>query len=53
MKPAELLARQKAYRQLAQAYEADPAQKLFIEQIRRDTESAHRWLQQQKEQRTF
>jgi len=27
---------------------ADPAQALYREQVRRDVEAAHKWLQQQK-----
>lgn len=46
-KPQELIARAKAYSSLVKAYEADPSQKLFIDQIKRDTEAAHKWLQAQ------
>ena len=49
--PAELTARRKAYAALAAAYDADPAQGLFLDQVRRDTEAAHRYLEQQKEPR--
>jgi hypothetical protein len=47
IKPHELTARAEAYRQLAKAYEADPSQELFLEQVKRDTEAAHRWLKTQ------
>jgi hypothetical protein len=43
----ELIARKKAYSFLVRAYEADPSQKLFVDQIRRDTDAAHKWLQNQ------
>jgi hypothetical protein len=43
-KPPELIARAQAYSQLSKAYEADPAQRMFVEQVRRDTEVAHKWL---------
>lgn len=49
--PAELIARRKAYRALSAAYDADPAQALFLDQVRRDTAAAHRYLKKQKEQR--
>lgn len=45
----DLAARAKVYRQLAEAYEADPANALYLEQVRRDAEVAHRWLQAQNE----
>ena len=45
----ELDARAKAYRAYSEAYARDPAQALYVEQVRRDTEAAHRWLAQQKE----
>lgn len=47
--PAELIARRKAYRALSAAYDADPAQALFLDQVRRDTAAAHRFLEKQKE----
>jgi hypothetical protein len=47
--PAELTARRKAYAALAAAYDRDPAQALFLDQIRRDVAAAHRFLQKQKE----
>ena len=46
-KPPELLARAKAYSQLSKAYEADPAQRMYVDQVRRDTEVAHKWLRMQ------
>ena len=46
----ELQARARAYRALSDAYSADPAQPLYIDQVRRDLESAHRWLAQQGQQ---
>ena len=48
--PAELIARRKAYAALVAAYDADPAQNLYLDQVRRDSEAAHRYLEKQKEQ---
>lgn len=45
--PAELIARRKAYAALAAAYDRDPAQTLYLDQIRRDTAAAHRYLAKQ------
>ena len=45
--PAELIARRKAYRALSAAYDRDPAQRLYLDQVRRDTEAAHRLLQKE------
>ena len=49
--PAELIARRKAYAALSAAYDRDPAQSLYLDQVRRDTEAAHRYLETQKEPR--
>lgn len=46
----DLAARAKAYAAMAAAYAADPAQALYLDQVRRDTDSAHRWLAEQKQQ---
>jgi len=46
----DLAARAKAYAAYSAAYAADPAQAMFVEQVRRDAEAAHRWLEQQKGQ---
>lgn len=46
--PPELIARRKAYAELAAAYERDPAQRLYLDQVRRDTEAAHRFLQKEQ-----
>jgi hypothetical protein len=46
----ELEARAKAYRALSEAYNRDPAQALYLDQVRRDTETAHRWWLKQQEQ---
>jgi hypothetical protein len=43
----DLAARAKAYAATAAAYAADSAQPMFVEQVRRDAERAHRWLAQQ------
>lgn len=40
----ELIARRKAYAALAAAYDADPAQSLYLDQVRRDTAAAHHYL---------
>lgn len=50
--PTELIARRKAYAALVAAYDADPAQILYLDQVRRDVEAAHRHLAQQKGQQT-
>jgi hypothetical protein len=47
IKSPELVARAKAYSALSKAYEADPAQRMFVDQVRRDTEAAHKWLRAQ------
>jgi hypothetical protein len=47
--PAELIARRKAYAALAAAYDRDPSQPLFLDQVRRDVAAAHLFLQKQKE----
>jgi hypothetical protein len=43
----DLAARAKAYAAYSAAYAADPAQSMFLEQVRRDTDAAHRWLERQ------
>ncbi len=43
----DLVARAKAYAAYSAAYAADPAQSLFLEQVRRDADAAHRWLASQ------
>lgn len=40
----ELIARRKAYAAQSAAYDADPAQSLYLDQIRRDTAAAHQYL---------
>jgi len=39
-----LEARAKAYAAMAEAYAADPAYVLYLDQVRRDADVAHRWL---------
>jgi hypothetical protein len=46
----DLAARAKAYAAYSAAYAADPAQSMFLEQVRRDAERAHRWLAKQQGQ---
>lgn len=46
--PPELTARRRAYAALAAAYDRDPAQSLYLDQIRRDTAAGHAWLAKQK-----
>jgi hypothetical protein len=46
----DLAARAKAYKAFVAAVEADPAQTLFMEQIRRDAQVAHEWLAKQTQQ---
>lgn len=40
----DLAARAKAYAATQAAYAADPANALYLEQVRRDAEFAHKWL---------
>jgi hypothetical protein len=40
----DLAARAKAYAATAAAYAAEPANALYLDQVRRDTDAAHRWL---------
>ena len=46
----DLAARAKAYAAWVAAIEADPANQMFKEQVSRDAEAAHRWLERQKGQ---
>lgn len=43
----DLAARAKAYAATQAAYAADPAQSMYLDQVRRDAEAAHRWLAKQ------
>lgn len=45
-----LAERAEAYRATAAAYEADPANALYLEQVRRDVEIARRWLAKQSKE---
>jgi hypothetical protein len=47
----DLSARAKAYAAFVAACEADPSHQLFMEQVRRDADAAHKWLAKQGEQR--
>jgi len=46
----ELIARRKAYAALTAAYDADPAQALYLDQVRRDAAAAHRHLEKTETQ---
>lgn len=44
----DLEARAKAYAAMSAADAADPAHALYLDQVRRDADAAHRWLAREK-----
>lgn len=44
MSANDLAARAKAYAAYSAAYARDPSQPMFLDQVRRDADAAHRWL---------